>query len=357
MLSKKRRIVALIVIVFLIGSITGWAATSGSASIPITAGGVPGTGGVLAKVVAASSSPQFLVYGDYKDGDPKYNDPFWYGWSGAIWWIVPGDLFYVDTTGNAGNVRMTLHFDNAYGLSRAYRYLNVKVNLYKLDSASGEAVGTGNGSTKNFYLDYPAIILWTETVYLDGTPQSRGVDYTIKNHNGEIHFITAPGAGVAVTADYQYWAQAFQANGDPITQTGNWARVTGESVGTGNGWQKYFWLDHGHMVPGSEGIYVDGVLQARGEHADYQIYNNSGWIWFNTAPASGAVITADYQYWDDWEAVADVYMTLQNSSVGLTLSGNTKYCITIDEGSIRTLWHPHDDWEQSPEFWLDVMAA
>jgi len=68
----------------------------------------------------------------------------------------------------------------------------------------GEAVGTGDGSTVLFTLDNapvatPAVGDPARVVYLDGTPTTA---YTINTATGGITFTTAPGTGVAITADY-----------------------------------------------------------------------------------------------------------------------------------------------------------
>jgi len=68
----------------------------------------------------------------------------------------------------------------------------------------GETVGTGDGSTVLFTLgnapvETPAVGDPARVVYLDGTPTTT---YTINTTTGEITFTTAPGTGVAITADY-----------------------------------------------------------------------------------------------------------------------------------------------------------
>ena len=47
-----------------------------------------------------------------------------------------------------------------------------------------------------------------------------------------------------------------------------------------------------HLNIRSDGVYVDGTLKAA---STYTV--NGGTITFNTAPASGAVVTADYRYY------------------------------------------------------------
>jgi len=56
----------------------------------------------------------------------------------------------------------------------------------------GEFVGTGNGSKKTFALPIDQMRPNFETIYLDGTPQTRDVDYTMNYSGGVAKFTTAP---------------------------------------------------------------------------------------------------------------------------------------------------------------------
>ena len=74
----------------------------------------------------------------------------------------------------------------------------------EITPVTGEDVGTGDKAKTEFYLTYRPVISGSDTVYLDGVPQTRNVDYTIDYRAGKITFTTAPDIGVAITADYQY---------------------------------------------------------------------------------------------------------------------------------------------------------
>ncbi|MFC1924993.1 hypothetical protein ACFLXA_06490 [Chloroflexota bacterium] len=124
---------------------------------------------------------------------------------------------------------------------------------------AGEAVGSGDGSTTVFYLDYSPVVALSETVLVGGVPQIRDIDYTITNTTGRLQFLTAPG------------------------------RVTGEAVGTGNGSTTVFYLDHFPVVELSEMVYVGGVLQTQGVLEDYTINYTNGQIEFTTAPFDGHI--------------------------------------------------------------------
>jgi uncharacterized protein (TIGR02217 family) len=82
-------------------------------------------------------------------------------------------------------------------------------------------------------------------------------------------------------------------------------RVTGQLIGTGNGIQTLFQLTKTYSsggeqeirplnkpVSGTVRIYKDGVLQASGVAVDH----TTGLVTFTTAPAAGALITADGEF-------------------------------------------------------------
>jgi len=87
----------------------------------------------------------------------------------------------------------------------------------------------------------------------------------------------------------------------------NTETVTGETVGTGDGTTTEFNLANRCLQTNTETIYVDGVAQVR--DTDYSIDYDTGKITFTTAPASGAVITADYTYfkWTPLNVSFDLY--------------------------------------------------
>jgi len=67
---------------------------------------------------------------------------------------------------------------------------------------TGEAVGSGTGAQVNFQLNATANVIPTSVVmYLDGV-RVDATDYTA-TANGLVTFVTPPGLGVAVTADYE----------------------------------------------------------------------------------------------------------------------------------------------------------
>ena len=90
-------------------------------------------------------------------------------------------------------------------------------NDWEDNAVTAQALGTGNGSTKTFQL-YRTLGGFTEpvlaqnvvsAVYLNGVAQPTG--WTVSN--AIISFTSAPGHGVAVTADFSfYWRCRFSAD-------------------------------------------------------------------------------------------------------------------------------------------------
>jgi len=78
----------------------------------------------------------------------------------------------------------------------------VELQWFKTTDVTGESVGTGDGTVTVYNLDNPPVTPTSEDVYLGGTLTTA---YTIKYDEGEITFDSAPGNGVAITADYAYF--------------------------------------------------------------------------------------------------------------------------------------------------------
>lgn len=70
------------------------------------------------------------------------------------------------------------------------------------DPITGEQVGTGDGTTTIFTLADPPVKSGSDTIYVNGTAQTRGTDYAINYSTGQIGFATAPASGATITADY-----------------------------------------------------------------------------------------------------------------------------------------------------------
>ena len=113
---------------------------------------------------------------------------------------------------------------------------------------SDEAVGTGNGTNRDFELDNKWVKPKSETVRVGATVQVRNTDYWINYALGTIRFASAPGNGVGITADYIHGddgagdvnvpdAGTIEANGD-WTWTGVWDIPHGYDANRGTGHEK-----------------------------------------------------------------------------------------------------------------------
>ena len=123
-------------------------------------------------------------------------------------------------------------------------------------TVTDEAVGTGNGTIKEFDLDYPNVDLDSLVVKVNAVVV-KDYEVTVKGH---ITFVTAPGSGLAITANYTYWvvAQAGGFHNWAFSLTGDTAERTDFST---TGWKKFvgilkgwtgsaerFWLDEKWMA-------------------------------------------------------------------------------------------------------------
>ena len=142
-----------------------------------------------------------------------------------------------------------------------------------------------------YYLDNGPVDNSTLQVFLNGTLTTA---YTLvcDSYPPTITFTSAPG-GASVSADYQYV----------------------ESVGTGDGTQTSFQLDHYPVVSGTQKIIVDCALSS-----SYTLDYDTGKIKFTTAPAYGKKIIANYKYvarWTESDNDFAVYSTDQNAAMAV----------------------------------------
>ena len=87
---------------------------------------------------------------------------------------------------------------------------SLPASWYAGSNITGEAIGTGNGSTTTFATDFPYAT--NAVVYVDGVAQS-GVTVTSQSTIGNnIIFATAPASGAVITADYHTSVIAKDAN-------------------------------------------------------------------------------------------------------------------------------------------------
>lgn len=116
---------------------------------------------------------------------------------------------------------------------------------------ANETVGTGNGSQTNFTLGHHPIVNGSERIYLGG---NQTTNYTIDYTTGKITFNTAPGIGVAITADYDYEVVNYDYYTIKYNSRGNelWNR-TYDSGGSDEA--------HGIAVDLADNIIVTGYCQ------------------------------------------------------------------------------------------------
>jgi uncharacterized protein (TIGR02217 family) len=102
----------------------------------------------------------------------------------------------------------------AFFIARKGRAYGFRFKDFSDFSATGEAIGTGDGATVDFQLvkNYVSSVTYARTikkpvsgsvaVYLNGSPQASG--WSVDTTTGVITFDTAPGSGVAITADFEF---------------------------------------------------------------------------------------------------------------------------------------------------------
>ena len=74
-------------------------------------------------------------------------------------------------------------------------------------------------------------------------------------------------------------------------------KVMGEAVGIGNGVQTVFPLDYYPVDIASVKVYVNGVLRTAGVTIANDLTNEVAKATITSAPANGATVTADYEYY------------------------------------------------------------
>ena len=78
---------------------------------------------------------------------------------------------------------------------------------------TGENLGTGDGSTKEFTTQKKPIYRFSEKVYIDGNLQTRDQDYTVDWYNGIVTFANPPANGTSITIDYTWTLKTMDITG------------------------------------------------------------------------------------------------------------------------------------------------
>lgn len=182
-------------------AITGvsFAQTAGTAGTTIAA---TGPGGRFASVIDASSltgEQPYLKHGNYNGTaqSDQYTTPAWSPSVNAAGEITTaGDLYYIDSRGYTGDLRVSLYLNNPAELTSNYSFLNMQVMVYELGAGTAQTnTFNGDASTTAFTLSPKPVLPESETVTVGGVSQTRGTDYTIDNRTGVITFSTAPATG------------------------------------------------------------------------------------------------------------------------------------------------------------------
>lgn len=106
--------------------------------------------------------------------------------------------------GAVGNVGAPVDYTlgDFVGFMPIFRALMPVTGVWTGKDITAEEIGTGDDSETVFSFQWSPIVAESEIIKVDGVAQTRGTDYTIDNATGVITFDTAPGTGLAVTADY-----------------------------------------------------------------------------------------------------------------------------------------------------------
>ena len=180
----------------------------------------------------------------------------------------------------------------------------VGVNWHKsYTDEMDEYVGHSDGTKTVFHLQNTPVEENTETIYVFVTNES-----------------LCHGDGVTRT----FWLDHPPVKEDSETI---YIPIIGESVGTGDGSTTVFMLDNAPVREDSETIYVNGVQKL--QYVDYMMNYTAGGITFNLPPASGKVITADYE-WLYGEKDVDYTIKYTTGNVTFAVPPPTSTNLTAD---------------------------
>ena len=120
--------------------------------------------------------------------------PTWTAFGKAIGSVTAGDLFYIDATANTADINATLYLTNAPELIHHYRYLTLKIGLYRQVADAD----------------------WDKVTEYNGMPVP---DTFITMNNGQVSVTLSGCASYKLTIDggsfYSYGAEAGDGNASP----------------------------------------------------------------------------------------------------------------------------------------------
>jgi len=180
-------------------------------------------------------------------------------------------------------------------------YQGATDNVGTLEFSGGNAIRNFGVYVEKRSEEHPEYTGRATVMYIGGINKVDSSSYTQSRWWNDIYLVNPEDGDFVYVGGFPYnlsrdsvliEAEDY-AYGSATKIVSNRSRV-GESVGTGDGSKTHFYLDYAHVVPDSEEIYVDGVLQTSGYSMNY----DTGQIIFDSPPASGAVIEANYSYYD-----------------------------------------------------------
>ena len=130
---KKKLMFAIAAILLIACTTLTFAHTSNAATVSITAGAtgnpsiVQSVGGAGAEGVPTTVK---LKYSSGTDSPYTTVPPSWAPVKNQAGSISSGDVYYVDATNYAGDLRVTVYLTNTGSLAKDYTYLNMEVNVW-----------------------------------------------------------------------------------------------------------------------------------------------------------------------------------------------------------------------------------
>jgi hypothetical protein len=128
---KKKLVFIGIALILIVGTTLTFAASSLAAEVSITADSsdpavAQSVGGAGGDGVANTIK---LQYSTGATAPFAHVSPTWSPSKKKAGTITAGDVYYVDCTGNASDVRLTIYLTNSGKLAKDYTYLNMQVNV------------------------------------------------------------------------------------------------------------------------------------------------------------------------------------------------------------------------------------
>lgn len=155
----------------------------------------------------------------------------------------------------------------------------------------------------------------TSTAYaLNDTVENNGSGYicTADHTSGST---TEPGVGASWATVWDLFVEGVSGNSLQVDQSGGTSDTYGVLSGSVNGTNTTFTVSLGSYVSGSLRVYLNGQLQTQGSGEDWvETDPASGTFTFATAPATGDIITAVYQFASSVTGNADTLDGLHASS-------------------------------------------